>query len=74
MNLWEKITKKMPPAACGHSGHLGGLTTPWSDVTFQILRTSNNQSYTPTPIFSEIEERRRKKERKKERILFFLDL
>ena len=52
----------------GPSGHLGGLATPWSDVTFQILRPCNNQSYTPTPIFPEIEERRRKK---KEEFYFF---
>ena len=42
------------PPSGGPSGHLGGLATPWSDVTFQILRPCNNQSYTPTPIFSEI--------------------
>ena len=58
------------PPVGGPSGHLGGLATPWSDVTFQILRPSNNKSHTPTPNFPEIEERRRKKER----ILFFLEL
>ena len=49
----------------GPSGHLGGLATPWSDVTFQILRPCNNKSHTPTPNFPEIEERRRRRRKKK---------
>ena len=47
------------PPVGGPSGHLGGLATPWSHPPEQILRPCNNQSHTPTPIFSEIEERRR---------------
>ena len=53
----------------GPSGHLGGLATPWSYVTFQILWPCNNRSYTPITNFPEIQDQRRKKERKIE--IFF---
>ena len=68
-NNQKNASGGLRPPVGGPSGHLGGLATPWSDVTFQKLWPCNNKSHTTTHNFPEIEERR-----KKERILFFLDL
>ena len=62
MNLWVKILKKQPPAACGRLGvALRATWGVWRPRPEQILRPCNNQSYTPTPIFPEIKDQRRKK-------------